>query len=139
LNYTLGKPASVSEILVADTIFTDANKGTKAGEDKLQAAFNTLDPRKIAEVILSRGTLQLTTDQRRQLTAEKRKQIIAFIVRQAVDPKTNMPHPPLRIEQAMEQRPPVSSGICPRNGKPRSNNSGNNVSRRHSSRCRRET
>jgi ribosome maturation protein SDO1 len=103
LNYTLGKPASVSEILVADTIFTDANKGTKAGEDKLQAAFNTLDPRKIAEVILSRGTLQLTTDQRRQLTAEKRKQIIAFIVRQAVDPKTNMPHPPLRIEQAMEQ------------------------------------
>jgi ribosome maturation protein SDO1 len=103
LNYTLGKPASVSEILVADTIFTDANKGTKAGEDKLQAAFNTLDPRKIAEVILSRGTLQLTTDQRRQLTAEKRKQIIAFIARQAVDPKTNMPHPPLRIEQAMEQ------------------------------------
>lgn len=103
LNYTMGKPAAISEILVTDTIFTDANKGTKAGEDKLHTAFNTTDPRKIAEVILSRGTLQLTTDQRRQLTAEKRKQIIAFIARQAVDPKTNMPHPPLRIEQAMEQ------------------------------------
>jgi ribosome maturation protein SDO1 len=99
----MGKPTPISEVLVTETIFTDANKGTKAGEEKLQKAFNTTDIQKIAEVILKRGTLQLTTDQRRQLTAEKRKQIIAFIARQAVDPKTNLPHPPLRIEQAMEQ------------------------------------
>jgi len=103
LNYTAGKTTSISEVLVTDTIFTDANKGTKAGEDKLKAAFNTTDTRKIAEVILKKGTLQLTTDQRRKLTVDKRKQIIAFIARQAVDPKTNLPHPPLRIEQAMEQ------------------------------------
>ncbi len=103
LNYTMGRTSSISEVLVTDTIFTDANKGTKAGEDKLKVAFQTTDARKIAEIILKRGTLQLTTDQRRQLTSEKRKQIIAFIARQAVDPKTNLPHPPLRIEQAMEQ------------------------------------
>jgi ribosome maturation protein SDO1 len=102
LNYTMGKPTLLSEVLVTDIIFTDANKGTKAGEDKLKTAFSTTDTLKIAEAILKKGTLQLTTDQRRQLTAEKRKQIIAFIARQAVDPKTNMPHPPLRIEQAME-------------------------------------
>jgi ribosome maturation protein SDO1 len=103
LNYTMGQPTSLSEVLVTDMIFTDANKGTKAGEDKLKTAFQTIDARTIAEVILKKGTLQLTTDQRRQLTAEKRKQIIAFIARQAVDPRTNLPHPPLRIEQAMEQ------------------------------------
>ena len=103
LNYTIGKTTSISEVLVTDIIFTDANKGTKAGEDKLKIAFQTTDTRKIAEIILRKGTLQLTTDQRGQLTAEKRKQIIAFIARQAVNPKTNLPHPPLRIEQAMEQ------------------------------------
>lgn len=103
LNYTIGRDTSISEVLATDIIFTDANKGTKAGEDKLKAAFKTVDSRKIAEIILKKGTLQLTTDQRRQLTAEKRKQIIAFIARQAVDPKTNLPHPPLRIEGAMEQ------------------------------------
>ncbi len=103
LNYTMGKTTSISEVLVTDTIFTDANKGAKAGEEKLKAIFKTTDMLKIAEVILRKGTLQLTTDQRRKLTAEKRRQIIAFIVRQAVDPKTNLPHPPLRIEQAMEQ------------------------------------
>jgi ribosome maturation protein SDO1 len=45
----------------------------------------------------------LTTEQRRKMIEDKRKQIIDFISRQAVDPKTNLPHPPLRIENAMEQ------------------------------------
>lgn len=103
LNYTLGKETQISEVLVADTIFTDANKGTKAGEDKLKNSFGTTDIKKISDIILKRGTLQLTTDQRRKLASEKRKQIITFIARQAVDPKTNLPHPPIRIEQAMEE------------------------------------
>jgi len=101
--YRLGKTTSISEVLVTDTIFTDAGKGLRASEDKLQKAFGTTDSIKIAEIILKKGTLQLTTEQRRQLVEDKRKQIISFIARQCVDPKTNLPHPPLRIEQAMEQ------------------------------------
>jgi len=102
-SYRVGKTTSISKVLVTETIFTDANKGTKASDEKLQKAFETTDPIKIADLILKKGTLQLTTDQRRQLTEEKRKQIISFISRQCVDPKTNLPHPPLRIEKAMEQ------------------------------------
>jgi ribosome maturation protein SDO1 len=103
LDYRMGKKAPISEILAIDTIFTDANKGTKASEEKLKKAFGTLDALAIAETILTRGQLQLTTDQRRQLTEAKRKQVVAFISRNCVDPKTNMPHPPTRIEQAMEK------------------------------------
>ncbi len=89
--------------MVSDTVFTDANKGLKPSEDKLSKAFGTTDPVKIASVILKKGTLQLTTEQRKQLIEDKRKQIVSFISRQCVDPKTNLPHPPLRIEHAMEQ------------------------------------
>lgn len=103
LDYRLGKKTSMSELLAIDTIFADANKGTKASAEKLKKAFGTLDPLVIAETIITKGQLQLTTDQRRQLTEAKRKQIIAFIARNAMDPKTNMPHPPMRIEQAMEK------------------------------------
>lgn len=103
LSYRLGKTTSISEVLVTDTIFTDAGKGLRSAEDKLQKAFGTTDSLKIANVILNKGTLQLTTEQRRKLTEDKRKQIISLISRQCVDPKTNLPHPPLRIEQAMEQ------------------------------------
>jgi len=103
LDHRMGKKVPMSELLAIDTIFTDANKGTKASEEKLKKAFGTLDALAIAETIITKGQLQLTTDQRRQLTEAKRKQIIAFIARNAVDPKTNMPHPPMRIEQAMEK------------------------------------
>lgn len=103
LSYRLGKITSISEALIADTIFIDANKGLRASEDKLQKTFGTLDPIKIASVILKKGTLQLTTEQRRQMIEDKRKQIISFISRQCVDPRTNLPHPPLRIEQAWKQ------------------------------------
>jgi len=103
LDYKLGKTIPISQILVAETIFTDAGKGSKASEEKLQQVFKTTDSLKIAEIILKKGDLQLTTDQRRQLVEEKRKQIISFISRECIDPKTNLPHPPLRIEQAMKE------------------------------------
>jgi len=103
LDYRLGKIKSLSDVLVSDVIYSDANKGTRPSEDKLKKAFGTTDTLKVAETILRRGMLQLTTDQRRHMTEEKRKQIVFFISRNCVDPKTNLPHPPTRIEQAMEQ------------------------------------
>jgi ribosome maturation protein SDO1 len=102
-DYRMGKITALSEVLVTETIFSDANKGTKVAEENLRKAFGTTDPLKIAEIILKRGTLQLTTEQRRKMIEDKRKQIIDFISRQCVDPKTNLPHPPLRIENALEQ------------------------------------
>ena len=103
LDYRLGKTASVTEVLAAETIFSDANKGTRASEENLRKAFDTTDALKIAQTILTKGTLQLTTEQRRKMIEDKRKQIVDFIARQSVDPKTNLPHPPMRIENAMEQ------------------------------------
>ena len=102
-SYRLGETTSVSELLIAETIFTDAGKGLKASEDKLQEVFGTTNPIKIANTILKKGTLQLTTEQRRKLVEDKRRQIVSFISRQCVDPKTNLPHPPMRIEHAMKQ------------------------------------
>jgi len=103
LDYRTGKTARITEVLAAEIIFADANKGTKVSEEQMRKAFATTDPLKIADEILKKGILQLTTEQRRKMVEDKRKQIIDFISRQAVDPKTNLPHPPLRIENAMEQ------------------------------------
>jgi ribosome maturation protein SDO1 len=103
LDYRTGKTNRISQVLAAETIFADANKGTKVSEETMRKSFETTDPLKIADEILKKGTLQLTTEQRRKMVEDKRKQIVDFISRQAVDPKTNLPHPPLRIENAMEQ------------------------------------
>jgi ribosome maturation protein SDO1 len=103
LEYKMGKQLSVSQLLVIDEIYSDAGKGTRASAEKLQKAFGTQDPLAIAEEIMKHGELQLTTDQRRQLVEDKRKQIVAFVARNCIDPRTGTPHPPIRIEQAMAQ------------------------------------
>jgi ribosome maturation protein SDO1 len=65
--------------------------------------FKTIDPADIAKQILSRGELNLTTDQRRRMVEEKKKQIVQLINRSFVDPKTHLPHPIMRIEAALEE------------------------------------
>jgi len=102
LEFKLGKRKDISSILVSDEIYTDSNKGTRASTEKLLKAFKTEDTTAIAEKILKKGDLNLTTDQRRKMISEKRKQIVTFIAKTYVDPKSHLPHPPLRIEQAME-------------------------------------
>jgi ribosome maturation protein SDO1 len=103
LDYKMGKPTPISQMLVIDEIYADAGKGTHASDEKLQKAFGTTDPLLVAEDIMKHGELQLTTEQRRQLVEDKRKQIVAFVSRNCIDPRTGTPHPPLRIEQAFNQ------------------------------------
>jgi ribosome maturation protein SDO1 len=65
--------------------------------------FRTKDATEVARQILSKGDLALTTDQRRKMVDEKKKQIVQYISKNFVDPKTHIPHPPLRIESAMNE------------------------------------
>jgi ribosome maturation protein SDO1 len=102
LEYKLGKRKDISTILVSDEIYSDSSKGTRASTEKLLKAFKTEDTTAIAERILQKGDLNLTTDQRHKMTQEKRKQIVEYIAKTFVDPKSHLPHPPLRIEQAMQ-------------------------------------
>ena len=102
LEYKLGKKKDISSVLVSDDIYTDSNKGTKPSTEKLLKAFKTEDATEIAQKILEKGDLNLTTDQRRKMVEEKKKQLVEFIAKTYVDPRTHLPHPPLRVEQAMK-------------------------------------
>lgn len=102
LEYKLGKRKDLSSVLVSDEIYTDSNKGTRASSDKLLKAFKTEDPAVIAEAIMKKGDLNLTTDQRRKMIEEKKKQLVGYIAKTYVDPRSHLPHPVLRIEQAMK-------------------------------------
>ena len=102
LDYKLGKKKDLSSVLVSDDIYTDSSKGTKPSSEKLLKAFKTEDTTEIAQIILQKGDLNLTTEQRRKMIEEKRRQLVEFISKTYVDPRTHLPHPPLRIEQAMK-------------------------------------
>ena len=101
-DYKTGKLSEISKILISEEIYTDSNKGTRATNEKLNQVFKTTDPAKIAEIIMKKGELNLTTEQRKKMISEKRKQLVTFIAKTYVDPRSHLPHPPLRIEQAIE-------------------------------------
>lgn len=98
-----GKSVNLDELVVGEYVYKDARKGLKASPEVLQKVFGTTDIKKIALEIVKRGEIQLTAEQRRQLIESKKKQIINFIARNAIDPRTKTPIPPKRIELAMEQ------------------------------------
>lgn len=93
----------IKDVLVYDRVFADAKKGLAASEHIMKNVFKTIDHFEVAKQIIQRGEIQLTADYRDRLREEKRKAIINIIHRMAVDPRTNFPHPPNRIEAAIEE------------------------------------
>jgi len=103
LSFKSGKKVEPSQVIGIDEVFSDANKGLRSSGEKLKKHFGTDDHAKAALEVLKRGELQLTQEQRRRMTDEKRRQVIALIAKTYVDPKTSYPHPPVRIEQALQE------------------------------------
>ena len=98
-----GKDIDISKVLAVETVFKDAKKGDKASEEHMAKFFGTDNPLEIARTIITKGEIQLTTEQRRKMLEDRRKQIVTVIARNAINPQTGTPHPPQRIERAMEE------------------------------------
>jgi len=98
-----GKNVPIEEVLIADTVYKDVSSGDRVSPELLKKVFGTDDVKKVALEIIKRGEIQLTTEQRRKIIEQKRRQIINFIAKNAIDPQTKLPIPPARIETAMEQ------------------------------------
>jgi len=102
LAYKHGELSDLSNVLIVDTIFTDSNKGEKASATKLEETFDTSDPIEVAKIMFEKGVFQLTAAQRKEMLDQKLRQIINIISRTYVDPKTKLPHPAIRIENALQ-------------------------------------
>ncbi|MCL9817145.1 ribosome assembly factor SBDS [Natronocalculus amylovorans] len=94
----------LEEVIAAEDVFEDASRGDRPAEADLEKAFETTDPLTIIPEVIKRGEIQITADQRREMQEQKRKSLINTIARNAVNPQMdNAPHPPERIERALEE------------------------------------
>ena len=103
LEYKLGRRKDFEGILVYDEVYSDSNKGLRAAKSDLMEVFGTTDVNIIAEKIVREGDLQIKAEQRRKLIEEKKRQIIDYISKYCVDARTNLPIPPMRLENALEE------------------------------------
>ncbi len=98
-----GKSVSMGDVVVTEEIFYDAKKGTRASENEFKKIFGTEDKFEICKIIVKNGDVPLTAEMKRKELDTRRKQIVTMIHRNVVDPKTGKPHPPQRIDAAMDE------------------------------------
>lgn len=103
LEYKKGEEIPLTDVVEGFIVFHNATKGEKASEVILEQTFETSNEEEIVEIILTKGALQLTQAQRKRLLKDKEDEIIDFIHIHCVNPQTNKPHPPARIEAAMDE------------------------------------
>jgi ribosome maturation protein SDO1 len=94
----------LEDVIAAEDVFEDASRGDRPAEEDLKTVFETTDPLEIIPEVIREGEIQITADQRREMQEQKRKNLINRIARNAVNPQMdNAPHPPERIERALEE------------------------------------
>src|SRR3989344_9698445 len=101
--FKTGSNINLNDVLTAEEIFEDVKKGMHASEIDMKKIFNTEDKKKICEQIIKKGDVQVTAEYQRKIREQKIKQVINLIHRNAIDPKTGAPHPPQRIENAINE------------------------------------
>ena len=92
----------LAEIVEGMVIFTNARRGQKASEDEL-VLFELEDELQIIEHILNNGHLNITAAQRNSFLTEKMSEIVDFLHLHCINPRTNLPHPPERIKNAINE------------------------------------
>ncbi|MCZ7396467.1 MAG: ribosome assembly factor SBDS [Candidatus Methanoperedens sp.] len=98
-----GEAVKLENILAVEDVFLDAKNGDRPAEQDVISAFGTTDAIKIAEKIILEGELHLTTEQKKKIQEEKKRRVINIIAQNAINPQTKAPHPPARIEAAMDE------------------------------------
>lgn len=91
------------KVLMIDMVFTNSSKGDRAGGAELTEIFGTDNMDECCKKIVMEGDIQLTQQERDKFYEEARKQIVFFIHKNYIDPKTKLPHPPDRIDHAMTE------------------------------------
>ncbi len=98
-----GKDVDIEDVVATRDVYHDAEKGKKAPDKELNKAFGTTDFEEIVNKIIKKGEIQLTTEQKREMREKKKKQVIDWIKRNAMNPQTNQPHTRERIKKAIKE------------------------------------
>jgi len=92
-----------SNVLESDEIWKNLHKGERANAEELKETFGTDNVMEIAQIIAEKGDLQLTEAERKAMLEEKKNEIVNYIHKYYVDPRSKNPHPVSRIEAAMAE------------------------------------
>ncbi len=98
-----GNEVDINEVVRDTVIYSDQKKGMRAGSAELENAFGTSDFHKIVEKIVKKGEVEVTQEFRDEALESRRKQVVDFLVKNAVDSRTDRPFTPDMLENAIKE------------------------------------
>jgi ribosome maturation protein SDO1 len=94
----------LEDVIAARDVFENASRGDRPAEEALEEVFDTTEPMDIIPEVIERGEIQITAEQREEMQERKKRKLITTISRNAINPQMDdAPHPPERIENALEE------------------------------------
>ncbi len=94
---------NIDNALSTNKIFYNSKEGLHVSDSDLMNAFGTSDIKKIAEKIIRQGEIQVPKEYKDKERENKKKQIVDFLARYAIDPRTNLPHTAERMSSAVDE------------------------------------
>jgi ribosome maturation protein SDO1 len=93
---------NIMSAMQSPAVYHDVKKALVVPQTDLKDAFNTIDIYEIAKQIILKGEVQKTQDFRDNEREAKKKQVIALILKNAVDQR-GMPYTEARLNTAVDQ------------------------------------
>lgn len=97
-----GDEVAISEVVRDSAVYTNLGKGMKAGSAELEQAFGTSNFEEVVEKIVKKGIIEVSQEFRDEALENRRKQVVDFLVRNAVDAQSGRPFTPETIENALK-------------------------------------
>ncbi len=98
-----GDDVDINEVIRDTAIYTDQKKGMHAGASELRNVFGTTDFLEIVKEIVKKGQIEVTQEFRDEALEARKKQVIDFLVRNAIDAGTGRPFTPNILESAIKE------------------------------------
>jgi len=96
-----GEQISISDVIRDNAIYLDQKKGMRAGAPELQNVFGTADFALVVEQIVKKGAVEDNQEFREGSLEKRKKQVVDFLVRNAIDVGTRRPFLPEMLSNSI--------------------------------------
>ncbi|MDD5193703.1 MAG: ribosome assembly factor SBDS [Candidatus Nanoarchaeia archaeon] len=98
-----GEKININDVIRDRFVYTDLKKGMRAGAPEMENVFGTTDYLQIVQKIVQKGQLETTQEFRDEAIENRRKQIVDFLTKNAMDARTLRPFTSDMISNAIKE------------------------------------
>ena len=98
-----GIAVNIADVIRDNFVYTDLKKGMRAGKAELELSFGTTELATIVDRIVKKGMIEVTQEFRDEALENRKKQLVDFLSRNAINAQSGRPYTPEMIESALKQ------------------------------------